>query len=118
MMSEAGSVPGLTFGRSSPDVLPSRDQFGVEIDGENGRPVRSDTIELICQPLRIALVAGPGISHVAFAAKTCRMSKGAGAQSAFGSYGFCAYTDVFTESTFSCATVLSMVLLSVYENCS
>src|SRR5205814_1893537 len=113
MMSDAGSVPGLTFGRSSPDVLPSRDQFAVEINGENGSPLWWDTAELISQPLRIALVAGAGVSHVAFAAKACRMWKGAGAQSAFESYGFCAYTDVFTESTFSCATVLSMVLLSV-----
>src|SRR5207237_2381115 len=113
MMSDAGSVPGLTLGRSSPDVLPSRDQFGVEIDGENGRPVRSDTIEFSCQPLSSALFDGPGISHVAVAAKSWRMSNGAGAPPASGAYGFCAYTAVFTESTFSCATVLSSVLLNV-----
>src|SRR5262249_11255346 len=112
-MSESGSTPGRTFGRSSPDVLPERDQFDVDIDAENGSPVRSETIEFTCQPLRIGFDTREGISHVMFAANTWRISNGAAAHSASGSYGFCAYTDVLTESTFSCACVLSIVLLSV-----
>src|SRR5207247_2895301 len=112
VMSESGSTPGFTLGRSSPEVLPLRDQFDVEIDGENGSPLLSDTIVFSCHPDRNAF-DGAGISQVTFAANTWRMSNGAAAQSASGSYGFCAYTDVLTESTFSCACVLSMVLLRV-----
>ena len=67
--------PGLhRFGRSSPDVLPSRDQFGVAIDGENGSPLRSDTIELTASR-SAARGSTAGISQVALAEKTWRMSK-------------------------------------------
>src|SRR5438067_394602 len=73
VMSESGSTPVLTFGRSSPDVLPERDQFGVEMAGEKGRPLLSETIEFSCHRLRNGFDAGAGISHVTFAAKTWRM---------------------------------------------
>ncbi len=114
VMSEAGSTPGLQrLGRSSPEVLPSRDQFDVAIDGENGSPLCSETIELICQPVSSGFCLYPGISHVPLAENTWRMSNAAGPQSAFWLYGFIAYTEVLTESTPNCACVSSIVLLRV-----
>ena len=87
VISDAGSTPAWTFGRSSPDVLPLRDQFEVAIDGEKGRPLRSDTIELTCQPPRKGLPLKNGTCQVPLAEKTWRTSNAAGAQSALTLYG-------------------------------
>src|SRR5262245_15509016 len=112
-MRSSGLTPGRRFGRSSPDVLPDRDQFVAPSAGVNGTPVRIVRMPFNCHPPSQADVSRPGRSQTKLDEKTWRTSKSDRAQSRSRSYGSCGYTDELLTSAFNCACMLSIALASV-----